>query len=183
MTERAICSVWQQTILPIQLSVAIDARREGAARTRQRALDAACTEWVAFLDSDDQFMAHHLETLYAHALDNNADYVFSWFLVCGGVDPFPPGHRLDPWDNAVPRQTTMTVLVRTDLAKEVGFDQPIEGETIDGMRAGEDFRFTLGCMSRGAKISRTSERTWVWHHHGGNTSGMPGYGDARLAGG
>src|SRR5262245_27114752 len=128
MLNRALQSVQYQTLLPFALSVAMDLDQEGAAKTRQRALDAVQTDWVAFLDSDDFFLPEHLETLSRHAEETSADYVYSWFKVMTAdgrlldEDPvFPPGHYLNPFDPEDPIETTITTLVRTDLAKQVGF--------------------------------------------------------------
>jgi glycosyltransferase involved in cell wall biosynthesis len=154
--------------------------------TRQRALDAVQTDWVAFLDSDDYFLPRHLELLAKHAQETEADFVYSWFKVetVNGViledDPvFPLTHYLNPFDPDDPIETTMTVLVRTDLAKEVGFQALNRGH---GQNTGEDRRFTLECLRLGANIQHLVRKTWIWCHHGQNTSGLPTKGDA-VAGG
>lgn len=171
---RALKSVGMQTYPASAISIAIDNLREGAPATRQRALDPVQTEWTAFLDDDDEMLPFHLSHLLRHAKETNADFVFSWFLVAshGRVfeqDPvFPPGHYLDPWDNDKPRETTITTLVKTDLAKEVGF-QRLPDRTEN---TGEDWGFTLGCLKARAKISHLVEKTWLWHHEE-NTSGLP----------
>lgn len=165
--QRAMISAIQQTQKPAALSVAIDVHREGAAATRQRALDAVQTPWVAFLDDDDAFKPQHLERLMAHALETGADYVYSWFDVVGGTDPFPPTHFTNPFDPNDPIETTVTTLVRTGLAKEVGF-KPLRTEG----HAGEDRYFTLECLKAGAIVSHLVEKTWYWYHHGANTSGL-----------
>jgi len=59
----------------------VDRSREGAAATRQRALTEVRTEWVAFLDDDDEFMPHHLLSLITHASATGADFVYSWFTI------------------------------------------------------------------------------------------------------
>lgn len=174
MLRQAVTSAATQTAPAAAISVAVDVRREGAALTRQRALEAVRTPWTAFLDDDDVMLPGHLERLTACARETGADYVFSWFNVLGGTDPFPQ-HFGKPWSNAEPRQTTITVLVRTDLAKAVGF-KPVNEERprlVAGQRWGEDYEFTLGCMAAGARIVHLPERTWVWRHHGRNTSGRP----------
>jgi glycosyltransferase involved in cell wall biosynthesis len=180
---QAVASCFKQT-LRARLIITMDRDREGAAVTRQRGLDLVTTPWTAFLDSDDMFMPEHLEALAGHAEETGADYVYSWFKVLTGdgqileYDPvFPPGHYLDPWDPAAPRQTTITVLVRTELAKRVGFVTAPEGGEVAGQRAGEDWDFTLGCNRLG-RISHLVQKTWWWRHHGLNSSGMPGHGDA-----
>lgn len=165
MLQRAIASVSNQTI-HCELVIVKDVNREGAAVTRQRGLEQVTTPWTAFLDSDDELDSNHIEKLLTCAWETDADYVYPWFRVTGGSDPFPMIFGR-PWDNAAPHQTTITVLVRTEIAKQVGFSQ-----------SGEDWFFTLGCMNAGAKIVHLPERTWTWYHHGKNSSGMPGRGDA-----
>lgn len=176
LLARAIASVSSQTLQPSGLVVAYDNYREGAPRTRQRALESVTTEWVAFLDDDDEFMPQHLEKLWNHALNTGADYVFAWYKVkCGDtvfdVDPvFPPTHYSQPWDPAQPRQTTITVLVKTDLALTAGFLPHESGKTVDGQTWGEDWSFTLKCNALGV-ISHLVDHTWYWHHDSANTSG------------
>lgn len=182
MFTRAMNSVATQTLPPAAISVAVDVDKQGAAPTRQRALDAATTEWVAFLDSDDLFLPMHLQVLAEHALESGADYVYSWFKVVtqdGRIledDPiFPPGHYLNPFDPTDPIETTITTLVRTDLAKQVGFQFLDRGHRVN---SGEDRRFTLGVLEAGGTISHVVAKTWLWCHHGRNSSGLPGKGDA-----
>lgn len=180
LLHRAIQSVTEQTYPAAALAVVTDLRKEGAPKTRQRALDMVKTPLVAFLDDDDEFMRDHLLKLLGHMRDTGADYVYSWYKVVGygGVvfnhDPvFPRTHFTEPWDNANPRQTTITTLVRTELAQEVGFLGLPEMETGDGNVSGEDWNFTLGCMNAGGKISHLVDHTWYWHHDSQNTSGRP----------
>lgn len=171
---RAMRSVHQQTLPAAAISVAVDIERQGAAATRNRALMAAKTTWVAFLDDDDAFMPEHLEKLMQHAQETDADFVYSWFLVPGGTDPFPETHYTNPFDPDDPIETTITTLVKTGLAQTVGF-QPLDRGEING---GEDRFFTLECLKAGAKISHLVDKTWYWFHHSGNTSGLPTKGDS-----
>jgi glycosyl transferase family 2 len=170
MLRRAVGSVMAQTFVPAAVAVAVDRDGIGAAETRQGALTMVQTEWVAFLDDDDQMLPQHLETLMRAALETGADYVYSWFTD-DHVDPL--GHFGKPFDPDNPTQTTITTLVRTDLAQEVGFRAPPPGELIHGQPYGEDFQFTLGCLEMGAEILHVPERTWIWNWHGNNTSGLP----------
>lgn len=192
---RAMGSVMTQTLAPDAIHVAIDTDREGAPATRQRALMAATTDWVAFLDSDDVFMPRHLELLIAHALKTGADYVYSWFKILQEFgdgtsrvleeDPiFPMTHYLNPFNPDDPIETTITTLVRTELAQQVGMVALDRGQ----VNTGEDRRFTLECLKLGANIQHLVRKTWLWSHHylpgpdptgrPGNTSGMPSKGDA-----
>jgi hypothetical protein len=175
LLARAIRSVSTQTLPADALSVSWDIEHEGAAATRQRALDGVQTGWTAFLDDDDEMLPEHLARLMRHARETDSDYVYSWFeTVPAGHDPFPPYHFTNEFNPADPIQTTITILVKTELAKSVRFvPQDDEGKLIRGQRWGEDYEFTLGCIRAGGKISHLVERTWLWHHDSGNTSGRP----------
>lgn len=171
MLDRATQSVYAQTLPPAAVSVAVDWAREGAPATRQRALDAVATPWVAFLDSDDMFDPDHLELLARCAEENDASYVYSYWH---GPDIL--GHFGKVFDPNDPIETTITVLVKTELAKAVGF-QALPDRLAN---TGEDARLTRGCVALGAKIVHLPRRTWTYGMHGGNTSGLPTKGDAAL---
>jgi hypothetical protein len=174
MLDRALASVKAQTYQPKDVIVEFDDSRSGAAATRQRGLTKVATPYVAFLDDDDEFLPEHLDLLLDTMQGWQADYVYPWYEVVGGTDPMPQFFGL-PWDNEQPHQTTITTLVRTDLAQEVAFGGEPESDPNGGgfLVGGEDYRFTLGCMERGARIVHLPRRTWLWHHHGANTSGLP----------
>ncbi len=184
MLQRAYRSAAHQRHVPAQINIAIDLEKRGAPHTRQRALDGIHTPWTAFLDSDDEFHLDHLQVLATAQEETDADYVYSWYDLWQfkrklDYDPvFPPTHFSEPWNRDEPRQTTMTVLVRTELAKIVGFWDPSDEEKFeDGHRVGEDWQFTLECNRLGT-IYHVPQRTWNWHHHGANTSGRANQGDA-----
>lgn len=170
MLQRAISSVLAQTHRAAAIAVAIDTHREGAAVTRNRALQSVRTPWTAFLDDDDEFMPQHLEKLWTYAQMTGADFVYSWFAVVGGGDPFPSTHFTEPFDYANPVETTITTLVRTTLAQEIGMQSLARGQ----QNSGEDYRLVLKLVECGAKIVHLAERTWYWHHDSKNTSGLPG---------
>lgn len=170
LLDRAVRSVVQQTWPPDSISVALDHARFGAARTRNRALFAAQTEWVAFLDSDDTMKPQHLMRLKERQEASGADVVVPWFDVIGGSDPFPDGEHLE-WDPEHPYAFPITNLVRRELALDVGgFPETHVSETC----AGEDWYFWLRLRDAGATIVRLHERTWNYHHDSANTSGLPG---------
>ncbi len=172
MLQRAAASVRAQTY-PTELVLARDVHAAGAAVTRNHGMAEVETEWTAFLDSDDTMDPGHIAALVACAAETGADYVYPWFRVVGGSDPFPMFFGR-PWDDAAPHSTTITILVRTGLAREVGFssDPAWPGG------GGEDWMFTLGCVAAGAQIVHLPKISWTWEHGSHNTSGMPGRGDA-----
>lgn len=180
----ALRSVAQQTRLPEQLHVELDTSRSGAAVTRNRAWRRADTSWIAFLDDDDELMPEHLEVLMDHR--DGADLVYSWFELPEAPDPLavpvdgvlrsPFGVEFGP-EQAEYLLTTgnfvpVTVLVRRDLLQDVdGF--PIPGTE----RWPDDHCEDWGCwrdmVAAGAAFRHVPRRTWIWHHHGRNTSGRP----------
>jgi len=166
MLARAVRSAEAQTI-PCTVLPARDVHGMGAAVTRNHGLALVETEWTAFLDSDDELDPTHVEKLLACAKETDADYVYSWFRVHGGSDPFPQFFG-KPWSNDQPHCTTITILIKTKLAREIGFVDVPE----------DDWHFTLRCVARGLKIVHHPEKTWTWFHHGRNSSGRPGQGDA-----
>lgn len=177
MLQRALDSVWAQTLLPAAVSVAVDTRHEGAAKTRQRALDAVSTPLVAFLDSDDEFLPQHLQRLVETRDALGASFVYSWFEPVGfGRDPL--GHFGVPFNPHAPHHTTMCVLAEAEVAKEVGFTEPAPGVPFGN----EDWLWILGycaiAIERGLLMTHLAERTWRYHAHGANTCGMPHKGDA-----
>jgi len=182
MLARAMRSVHEQTLSAKRVVVAVDTQGAGAWATRDRALQETTAPWVAFLDSDDAMMPEHLAVLAEAAVDLGADYVFSYYQVRDAagrdVDVDPLGHFGRVFDPADPHQTTITTLVRGDLAREVGFRQPPANALVGGQRYGEDFQFTLECVAAGATVLHVPQRTWWWYHHGLNSSGLPGRGDA-----
>lgn len=194
LLERAVRSVFAQTFPAAALSVAVDLNREGAARTRQRALDAVQTRWVAFLDDDDELLSNHLAVLKDYQEVHEASYLWSRYRVAypnpspiftepvwarPEGDPYPLGAgTFEQWNDEQPAQTTITTMVRTELARDVGgfAPQPVdEHHKIDGQRAGEDWDFTLRCRAAAglSGMRHVPVVTWTWHHHGKNTSGLP----------
>lgn len=174
MLGRALGSVYAQTFKAYETCVSVDTRGYGAAFTRQRALELAQGEWVAFLDDDDEFLPEHLFELWSGAIEANADYTFSYFVRSRGGDPL--GHFGKPFNPEVPHHTTMTVLCKRELALNAGF---LPHDDMHQDWSGEDWRFTLRCIKLGAKIVHIPKETWLWHRHSGNSSGLAGKGDAR----
>lgn len=175
MFLRAVSSVSRQEWPAHAISVAVDIDREGAPPTKQRALHGVRTPWVAFLDDDDEFLPSHLKELLQRAWETEADYVYSMYFIEVGPQRriedyvFPLNHWTDPWDDAHPKETTSTILCRTELAKEVGFYRLEDRQH----NTGEDWRFVNEVVRLGGKIVNHPVKTWVWHHDSQNTSGLP----------
>lgn len=149
MVERAVRSVLGQTRPPAEIIVVDDAsgddtgaraaaagahvlthaRNQGEGATRNTGIEAAAHDWVALLDSDDEWLPAHLETVWeardGHVLVGTAVL---------GTGAGPDDHRVygwrgrhprvlrDPADVAVPENklAPSSVLVRREAALRVG---------------------------------------------------------------
>lgn len=176
MLTRAIASVTVQTRPANGIAVAIDHDRRGAAPVRNDAWRMAATEFVAFLDDDDELLPHHLEHLLAVQADTGADLVYPWHRIIGPDGRTKAdllgaqGQPFDPAELDVRNFIPVTVLVRRSLLADVGgFPRTNSPEWP------HDDCEDWGCWKRlrdaGAQFVHTPEVSWLWHHHGQNTSG------------
>lgn len=166
--ERALTSVKAQTLAPQAIHVVLDEQRRGAARTRNQALALVETEWVAFLDSDDELLPHHLKACARHATLTGADVVYPGFE---GEDPTGMfGVAFDPLLLRRRNYIPVTVLARTDLVKAVGGFTPHPDENGDPC---EDWGLWLALLSVGTRFSHLPQRTWIRHDGGTRGRGDP----------
>lgn len=182
----AVDSVKAQTYPSVKQVVATDTTGVGAAINRNRALQEATTEWVAFLDDDDVLYPDHIARCMETAEQHQSDLVYPWFDLFEGVDPlsvkignhyvtpyrreFGPEHvtHLRTIGNFIP----VTVLVRRELLMDVGgFPQPNTPEWPN--TTNEDWGCWLRLLDAGARFDHAPHRTWRWRWHRGNTSGRP----------
>lgn len=173
--NRAVASVTAQTHQPENVIIAFDKRHDGSALTRNRALYHISTTWVAFLDDDDEFLPDHLELLLGYGLREGATVVYSGCRVVDAQNVTIPlqeewgrfGHQ---FDGALLQQRSyipVTSLVNTSLAKQALFGPPASTPDSDY----DDWGFYLRLLGMGARFIHVPEVTWIWHHHGQNTSG------------
>lgn len=163
--SRALASAFAQTLPPAAVHVQVDSEHAGSAATRNRALVDVHTEWVAFLDDDDQLLPHHLDELVRCAEAFSADVVYPGCHVAGGYDPHDRfGQPFDPELLREKSYIPVTSLVRTELAQAAGFAPP-PGSDYD------DWGFYLALLDDGAKFVHHPVKTWIWNHWNGNTSG------------
>lgn len=173
---RAVKSAAVQVQRPSRIHVEVDLERTGSAETRNRALEQITTTWTAFLDDDDYFYPEHLDVLLKHAEVTGADVVYPGCAVIDAVSrPIEVkeewgrfGQKFDPDLLREKSYIPVTSLVRTELAVQAGFGPPAGITT-----PYDDWGFYLRLLDLGAKFEHVTEVTWVWHHHGNNTSGMP----------
>jgi glycosyltransferase involved in cell wall biosynthesis len=173
---RACDSVRTQTLRASVVQVERDRHRLGAAAARNRALEDVDTEWVAFLDDDDEFKPNHLKACARLAALSGADLVYPWF----DTDDDPIGMFGVPFSATFLRQRNyipVTVLARTDLVRRVGGFQ--DHPDINGDPC-EDWGLWLALLDAGATFVHLPQRTWIWHL--GNGTRGRGDGDVRDTG-
>ena len=178
LLRRAVNSVMAQDMGGYhrpKIEIAIDRDHEGSAATRNRALAKVRTPWVAFLDDDDYFLPDHLRTLL-DAICPDYDVIYTGCRVIGaGFEEIPRqeewgrfGEDFDPELLRDHSYLPVTSLVRTKIAQDSWFGPPNH----DPMSPYDDWGFYLRALDRGARFKHIPEATWVWHHHGQNTSGQ-----------
>jgi glycosyltransferase involved in cell wall biosynthesis len=169
LRDRAVGSVGDQIWQPHEVIVPIDYTKQGAAATRNRGLRSVTTEFVAFLDDDDQMLPIHLEHLIRIQERTGADIVYPWFEIVGGEDPLDAfGKPFDADELRKRNYIPITVLARTQLLQDIGGFKNFPGAQWSTC---EDWYTWLRLLDAGATFVHLPEKTWVWHHHGQNTGG------------
>lgn len=172
---RAVASVAAQTVPPDYHVISTDRQHIGSAATRNQALYMVSTSWIAFLDDDDEMLPHHLEVLLQNAWRTGASVVYTGCRVLDAqANPIPVkeewgrfGHAFDGELLKTKAYMPVTCLVLASLAKQALFGPPAHEPKSDY----DDWGFYLRLLGLGAVFVHVPEITWVWHHHGANTSG------------
>ena len=172
LKSRVLPSVLTQTHPVSEICISLDIKKEGAWENRNNATRMANSEWVAFLDDDDEFQPHHVKTLLTAAREQQADVVWGWFDVIGGSDPFPM-HRGRQWDVNDPHIFPITCMVRRSLIFDANAKFMPDNHNY-GAWEHQDFPFWKSSHDAGGKFFGISDITWNWYHHETNTSGLPG---------
>ena len=188
LLRRALKSVEKQTVKPAEVLVEMDEDRTGAASTRNRALAKVQTEWVAFLDDDDELLPKHLEISLKGLKDSGAELVYTYPVVLGQRDPLatvyrgqivypfgvPFGPDQEKYLRTVGNFIPVTHVCRTALVKQVG-GLPEQGEfpVPEHNNSGdcEDYGLLLRLLDEGAKFIHVPEITWKYIFHDSNTQG------------
>jgi glycosyltransferase involved in cell wall biosynthesis len=186
LLNRAASSVDAQRRKPDAVVVERDFWRTGAAKARNRALEKVDTEWIAWLDDDDELRPNHLAVLMREAVkDTSVDLWYPVPKLVTGTDPTAVvlnGRWVKPWGQRFTVESAyhikargsfipITHLVRTSLVREIGGFP--EGQTLpDGRYQGEDERYLINLLDAGAWFAHVNQVTWRWYgSHGSNTAG------------
>lgn len=180
LLQRALRSVEVQTRLPDEVVVIEDERGAGAATTRNVAWREASTDYVAFLDDDDELLPQHLEVLMAAAEHSRVDLYYSWFEIEGAwpghdfyEDPLATmynGHLVHPLGIPFGEEQarhlrkyafipTTTVVRKVTLGLSGGFPEP------QPPYLNEEHGAWNRLLDVGAKFEHVPQRTWIYHFY------------------
>lgn len=173
MRSRAEQSVHAQTYRRRRLLLQHDDDRKGSAATRNRALADVTTEWVLWLDDDDQLMPNALQLLVEAQRETGADVVSGGAWIpqrVGHREPICPGPGWLPGGFVQERSRLhVSSLMRTEMVRQVGgFEYRTDPGT--GMEL-DDYGLYWKLARQGATFYRIPETVLIWNHHGANTSG------------
>jgi len=176
---RALSSVLNQTKNPKAILTHIDFDKWGAAKSRDFLIKNCKTDYIAILDDDDQFLPNHLEDLYNHAIEKNADLVYpGWIPERTGMVTHLDWIIGKEWDNNNIHQVPITWMAKTKSILDVGgfsegFNQDSQILDEHGHRIGEDFLMIKKLISNNKKIAHLNKRTWIWNCSASGTQGKP----------
>jgi len=185
--ERAVSSALEQTFCDLEVLIVDDgssddtakiarvlAQRDprvrclgeknnsGVGRARNRALDAACGDWIALLDADDWMAPDRLERMLAAAQEHNAQVAFDDLV----VEDREKGECIltTRFGQGGPRAVSLFELFSRDTPYEVfsiGYVQPIVQASFlkekgirynEEYKMGEDFTFMAELALCGARV-------------------------------
>ena len=185
LLKRAVSSVEAQSRKPQVHAITVDHDGIGCAEMKNRMLHRVVTEWVAFLDDDDELLPTHIELLmYAAEHTSGVDVFYPWFEAVGWEDiircpvggsmrsplgvPFGEEQReyILHKDNFIP----CTVLARTEAILDAGGFAPIDGgkgEFFDR----DDLSLWRRMLLGGSQFVHVPAITWRYYREGQNTGG------------
>jgi glycosyltransferase involved in cell wall biosynthesis len=149
----ALASIREQTVQPVDHVVVFDYSRQGSSITRNRALAASRSTWIAPLDDDDIVYPNHLQVLLQAATKTKADVVYS---DCDGARRTSRMNR--DFDADALRQANFipaTALIRRSVLTGIG-GYP------ETLRSAEDWATWLLLLKHGAKFHHVPKVTWTY---------------------
>jgi hypothetical protein len=176
LLARALDSVEAQTRVPDEVIVVRDDHRLGPSQTRNACLASVTSDYVAWLDDDDEFLPWHLELCLDAITYTEADLVYPWFERDDGYDPLSAVMRrqvlglefddtlryyLLHTNNFIP----VTTIIRTEKLREIG-GFPERNSERWPHAANEEWGCWKELLNAGAKFVHAPHVTWRWNRHG-----------------
>jgi glycosyltransferase involved in cell wall biosynthesis len=155
LLAEALASVDAQVRPVTERSVVTDHDRVGPAATRNRAVEACSSEWLAFLDDDDVWYPDHVATLLAHT--GGADVVYSDCAVTGAAGDLVVNRDFDPFALLRHNYIPVTALVRRSVFLDAGM--------FDTSARFEDWELWKALSRAGAKFVHVPAVTWEYRFH------------------
>ncbi len=155
-----INSVKGQTVAPAAHYIGLDASRKGPSTVRNELIEKTKTKWLCFLDDDDILYPNHFEVLYENIMGQDKyDLIWTWCDTVGREN-FNPNSRFDANRLRQGNYIPITVLVKTDLVKEVG--------CFDTEARLEDWDLWIKLLNNGAVFHNIPIITWQYRFVGNN---------------
>lgn len=89
-------------------------------------------EFIAMLDSDDEWLSHHLESKLNFLIDNKADGVFGSYKIFNGTDyrniisrPFKSSEKMVDYILTDGKAQTSSYFIKSSVAKKVTWDESL----------------------------------------------------------
>lgn len=154
--REAVRSVNDQTRPVDELHVELDTQRQGPAAARNRAVLATSSEWLAFLDDDDVWLPHHIETLLAQA--DGFDVVYPDCELVGDHNGLHVNADFNPLALRVGNFIPVTALVRRSAFMAAGM--------FSSEDRCEDWGLWLRMADQGRRFLHVPTVTWEYRWHG-----------------
>ena len=153
MLVECMASVAAQTYTDVEHVVRVDQLGVGPAAVRNLAAVEASGDWLAFLDDDDLFLPHHLETLALFTPD--FDVIYSIATIQGRPGFNPQRNVFDADRLRQSNYIPCTGMVRRSFFEQVGGFP-------DDLRGYEDYGLWLALLDAGARFVCVPETTWIY---------------------
>ncbi len=148
------------------VSVVALPENQGPSHARNRGMERARGEWIAFLDADDLWEPDHLESLLERAAETGASVVYSGLIVRDAITGRQLGesdlHEHTDIPEALYRTSfimpSQAMMRRSLLERGARFDERI--------RHGEDADFWIQLAEAGAEFSCTHRKTCIYQKRG-----------------